>query len=576
VPGVAPEASGFSGGGGGLRYASRIFRPASAGLAAGLFLASPVAAQDGPDNPATDAGMMPAPQPSAMMQNAADRHFDILEYVVDGNTVLSTLEVEEAVYPFLGEERNAADVDKARDALEQSYRTHGFQTVQVLIPQQGIETGVIHLQVIQNPIGRVRVVDSKYHSLEEIKGRAPSLTEGKVLNTKDVQNDIIALNQQPDLTVTPRLKAGQAPGTVDVDLQVEDLLPLHLSVEINNQYSPHTTELRYIGSVGYDNLWQLGHSVNLSYQIAALNPDDAQVISGSYLARVSGTQLSLLAYGVQSDSNVAAVAGTDVIGKGTIFGARAIVALPGSEGFNHSLTVGVDRKDLSQNVLTGGIPSNAPVLYYPMILAYAATWQPAPSQMDQRAQADGPMTHVGASLNFALPAGSRSNKFDAQRFNALRQFFYLKADVSRAEPLPAGFVLYAKAAGQFTSDPLLSSEQLSAGGANTVRGYLEAERLGDYGGIATVELRSPSFGKDIASFINDWRLIAFADGAALSHRDRLPGEQASFGIAGAGFGTRFTALDTLNGSLDFAFALANGTVTKQGNSRVHFRVWSGF
>ncbi len=506
----------------------------------------------------------PAPVP-AMTQNAADRHFDILEYVVDGNTVLSTLEVEEAVYPFLGEDRNATDVDKARDALEQSYRSRGFQTVQVTIPQQGIETGIIHLQVVQNPIGRLRVVDSKYHSLEGIRAKAPSLAEGKVLNTKDVQNDIVALNQQPDLTVTPRLKAGQTPGTVDVDLQVEDHLPVHLSLEINNQYSQHTTELRYIASAGYDNLWQLGHSVSLSYQIAALNPSDAQVISGTYVARIPSTPFTLLAYGVQSDSNVAALAGTDVIGKGTMFGARAIVTLPGSEGFNQALTTGIDRKDLSQNVVTGGVPSNAPVLYYPMILAYAATWQ-----------ADARVTHVGASLNFALPAGSNSNKFDTQRFNALRQYFYLKADVNHTEPLPAGFVLYEKLAAQYTADPLLSSEQFSVGGANTVRGYLEAERLGDYGAQATVEVRSPSFGKEIASFINDWRMVAFADGAEVSHRDRLPGEQPSFGIAGAGVGTRFTALDSLNGSLDLAVALTNGAVTKSGSTRVHFRVWSGF
>jgi len=523
--------------------------------------APPVGPESAPDSMMT--GTMP--MAGAPEQSAADRHFDILEYVVDGNTALSTLEVEEAVYPFLGEDRNATDVDKARDALEQRYRTRGFQTVQVVIPQQGIETGIIHLQVVQNPIGRLRVVNAKYHSLEDIKAKAPSLAEGKVVNTADVQKDIAALNQQADLTVTPRLKAGQAPGTVDVDLDVEDHLPAHLSFEINNQFSQHTTELRYILSAGYDNLWQRGHSFSLSYLIAPLNPSDAQVISGSYLARIPETPFTLLAYGVQSNSDVAALAGTDVLGKGTIFGVRAVVALPGSEGFTHSLTAGVDRKDLSQNVVTGGVPSNAPVLYYPMILAYAATWQ-----------ADTRVTHVGASLNFALPAGSNSNKFDAQRFNALRQYFFLKANVDHTEPLPAGFLLYEKVAGQYTADPLLSSEQFSVGGENTVRGYLEAERLGDFGAVATVEVRSPSFGKSVASFINDWRIVAFADGGEVSHRDRLPGERPSFGIAGAGVGTRFTALDSLNGSLDFAVALTDGAASKQGTTRVHFRVWSGF
>ena len=371
-----------------MRYTSRIVHPLSAGLIAAFSAGiAPASAQTAP----------------AMPPAAAAPPFDIMEYVVDGNTVLPIPEVEDAVYPFLGEKRSADDVDKARDALEQIYRSRGFQTVQVVIPQQGVESGIIHLQVIENPVGRLRVVDSRYHSLDRIKSEAPSLSEGTVLNTNDVQKDIVALNQQPNLTVTPRLKAGAVPGTVDVDLEVEDHFPVHASVEINNQHADHTSELRVIGSVGYDNLWQAGHSVNLSYQVAPQNPSDAKVLSGSYMARLPRSGVSLLAYGVKSDSDVAALAGTDVVGRGDIFGARAIVNLPGTDKFFHSLTVGVDRKNLSQNVITGGTPSNAPVLYYPVTLAYAAGWHDGEE-----------VTDADVSLNFAAPAGSGSDKFDAQ------------------------------------------------------------------------------------------------------------------------------------------------------------------
>ena len=142
-----------------MRYPG-IIRPLVAGLIAGLSVGTSYAlAQTEPGVPNADmppANAMPAP---AMSPN--DRRFDILEYVVDGNTVLSVPDVEEAVYPFLGEGRSAADVDMAREALEQVYRSKGYQTVQVAIPQQGIESGIIHLQVVENPVGRLRVVDSQ-------------------------------------------------------------------------------------------------------------------------------------------------------------------------------------------------------------------------------------------------------------------------------------------------------------------------------------------------------------------------------------------------------------------------------
>ena len=493
------------------------------------------------------------------------QHFDILEFVVDGNTVLPISDVEDAIYGFMGEAREAGDVDKARDALERLYRARGFQTVQVAIPRQGVENGIIHLQVIENPVGRLRVVDSKYHSLAAVKEMAPSLAEGAVPNLNDVQKDVVALNQQPDLKVTPRLKAGQAPGTVDVDLEVEDHLPLHASVEINNQYNQQTTPLRLVSSVSYDNLWQLGHSVSFTYQTAPENTHDAQVFSGTYLIPLPRSGLSFLLYGVKSDSDVAALAGTDVIGKGNIFGLRGIINLPGADNFYQSVTIGFDRKDLSQNVVTNGTPSQAPVLYYPFSVTYAPSWH------------DGDiLTEASASLNVAVPGiGNGSPAFDAQRFDALKQYLYAKVEFSRTMPLPWGTSFYGRVLGQVADGALLSSEQLSAGGANSMRGYLEAERLGDNGAEATLEWRSPSLTPWVSPLVNDWHFLVFADDAALSLNDPLPGEKDSFGLADLGIGTRFTVFNVFNGTLDAAFPLFDGAVTKAGDPRIDFRFWAG-
>jgi len=533
------------------------------GLCAGAFGAGANAAiPDSTQKQAADA--KPAAAPSGP-------HFDILEYVVDGNTALAIPDIEEAVYPYLGEGRTSEDVDGARKALEQAYQSKGYQQVQVSIPQQGIESGVVHLQVMENPVGRLRVVDSKYHLPSAIKDKAPAMAEGKVLNAKDVQANIIALNQQAGLKVTPQLKAGKAPGTVDVDLAVEDSLPLHGSVEINNQYNQSTQPLRVVGSLSYDNLWGEGHSISASYQIAPQKPSDAKIFSGTYLAPFPDSNLSLLAYGVTSNSDVAAVAGTDVIGRGNIFGLRAILNLPSADSFFQSATIGIDRKDLTQNVRTFNVPSDAPVLYYPITLAYHA------SLIDGDPKAGGTETDFDVSANFALAGvGSDSTKLDPQRFNALKQYFYFKAGLSRIQPLPWGMTLFAKADGQMTGDSLLSSEQLSAGGESSVRGYLEAERIGDYGARGTLELRSPSFANRISAKINDWHVLTFVDGAGLWLRNPLPGEHSSYALTSVGIGTRLVAFDDLNAALDIAFPLLDGAVSSTGRPRFHFRVSEGF
>lgn len=529
-----------------------VFAAAGLGAAMAVMSGAPALAQE---NPAPRTNAAPASEP----------RFDILEYVIDGNTVLTAEELEAAVYPFLGENRVAADVDRARDALERLYRERGYQTVQVSIPRQGVENKIIHFQIVENPVGRLRVVDSKYHSLEEIKKIAPSLAEGTVPNLNAVQKDIVALNQQADMKVTPRLKAGAAPGTVDVDLQVEDKLPLHASIEINNQHNQQTTDLRTSATVSYDNLWQLGHSASFTYQVAPRNPDDAQVFSGSYLVRNPRSNWSFLVYGVKSDSAVAALPTTDVIGKGTIAGGRAIVNFPGRDDFYHSLTLGIDRKDLSQNVITSGTPADAPVLYYPLSISYAPTWNDGAT-----------LTQINTSLNMAIPGiGSDSRKLDVQRFDAQRQYFYAKGALSRTQPLPWGMQLFGRFEGQIADGPLLSSEQMSAGGASTVRGYLEAERLADNGLQSILELRSPALDSESYPFVKDWRFSAFYDSAALWVNNPLPGEKDRFALASAGFGTRFGLLNVLTGSLDVAFPLVDGSATKAGDPRLHFRFSAG-
>ena len=307
---------------------------------------------------------------------APAQRFDIDDFAVEGANKLSQAEIEEAIYPFLGPNKSPDDVEKARAALEKAYHDKGFQAVSVSVPEQNAQRKVITLKVSELAVGRVRVKNSRYFDLDKIKDRAASLKEGTVPNFNDVTKDIVALNQWPDRRITPALRAGVTPGTVDVDLNVEDTAPIHGSVELNNRQSPSTTPLRFVGTVHYDNLWQEGHSLSFTYQVAPERPADAIVFSGSYLARIPNVEwLSFLAYGVQSNSNVATVGGTNIVGPGQIVGARAVVTLPSRENLFHTLSVGGDYKHFDQLVTLSSSGFASPVTYYPLVANYGATFQ---------------------------------------------------------------------------------------------------------------------------------------------------------------------------------------------------------
>lgn len=531
------------------------------------------AAPPQPSPPAT--GQSPAPPqpaPPATGQSPAPQHLDINEYRVEGVHLLSEIDVDNAVYPFLGPNRTTDDVEKARAALEKVYYAKGYQTVAVEIPPQQVKDGIVILKVTEGKVGRLRVKGSRYYSLDEIKEEAPSLAEGTVPNFNDVTQDIVGLNQLPDRKVTPTLRAGVTPGTVDVDLNVQDTLPFHGSLEINNRNSQGTEPLRLNAMLRYDNLWQLGHSFTVSYQVAPQSPSEAQVYSASYLARIPDLSwLSLLVYGLNNNSNVSTVGDTNVAGRGHIVGTRAVITLPSEQNFFHTLSVGIDYKDFDQNITLGGSALATPVTYYPFNATYSASWQ-----------GDRSLTQLDAGFTIDVRGlGSNPAAFDAQRFDAKSNFIYFRGDLSRTQDLPKDVQLFGKVQGQVSDEPLVSSEEFSGGGLESVRGYLESEVLGDNGLIGSVELRSPSltpwlFSKPADAAINEWRFYLFAEGGELSINDPLPQQQSQFDLWSAGVGTRIKLLNHLNGSVDMAVPMVTQVATRSGNPRVTFRVWSEF
>jgi hemolysin activation/secretion protein len=512
------------------------------------------------------AGVVRAAETAAAPAPAAEETVYIQEYRVMGSKQLPPVEVEAAVYPYLGPGRTTRDVEMARAALEKSYQEKGYQTVMVQIPPQQVRGGVVVLQVVEASVGRLTVTGARYFSPELIKKGVPSLQVGSVPNFNQVSREIVALNQWPDRRVTPSLKAGAVPGTVDVELTVNDTLPLHGSLELNNRYSANTTPLRLNGSISYNNLWQLGHSAGFSFQLAPERLEDAEVFSGYYVVRFPEISwLSLMVQGTRQNSNVSTLGGGAVAGNGEIAGFRLMATLPSRKGFYHSLSFGMDYKHFEQNLMLGGQFIGTPITYYPFSLVYAAAWA-----------GEGYSTDLSSGLVFAFPAvGSDEFEFDNRRYNATGAFALFRGSLSHTRDLPLGFQLFAEIQGQLAGSPLVDSEQFSGGGLDTVRGYLESEVLGDNAAIASVELRTPTPPAGTWG-IDEWRAYGFVDGGVLTLLDPLPEQQRQFNLASVGLGSRLRIFRHFNGSLDAGFPLISQNPTAAGSVLMTFRLWGDF
>jgi hemolysin activation/secretion protein len=513
------------------------------GLAASCILASNGAAQDSP-------------------------RFYIRQYRVDGAKLLKSLDIEEAVYPFLGPGRTPDDVEKARQTLEKAYHDKGFQTVSVIVPQQDPRRGVIRIEVSEGKLGHLRVNGAKWFLPSRIKREIPSLAEGTVPNLTQVGREMVAVNRLPDRRITPELRSGMEPGTVDIDLNVEDEFPLHGSFELNNRYSADTTKTRFNGSLSYGNLFQLGHTLGLSFQIAPENIDDAKVLSGYYLARISDN-LSLMVQGTKQNSDVSTITGAAVGGNGETIGARIMVDLPNTQNFYQTFSFGIDYKNYSEDIVIGPDTISSPIEYYPLSTSYYARWS-----------ADKYFTDFNAALTMHLRGmGSSETEFANKRYGASGAFCTFRADASHTRDIVGDNQVFVKIQGQISGQSLINNEQIAGGGLSSVRGYLEATSLGDSGVFTTLEVRSPTLiGKGDTSPTpqNEWRFHGFAEGGVVDSNDTLPGQDSTFWFGSVGLGTRIKIAEHYNGSLDLAFPLVEQLNAEVGSSLLTFRGWVDF
>jgi hemolysin activation/secretion protein len=270
---------------------------------------------------------------------------------------------------------------------------------------------------------------------------------------------------------------------------------------------------------------------------------------------------------VKQESNVSTLGGIAVAGRGEVLGLRAIMTLPAGTDFYHSFTLGLDYKHFDQGVnLATGQLINTPITYYPFSAAYSATWS-----------TKGAVTDFDASITAHLRGlGSGDETFDLNRFRAQGSFVFVRGSIAHTHDLPMGMQVFGKVQGQVASGPLVNSEQFAGGGLATVRGYLEAEGLGDDGAFASFELRSPQLATWTKKEGNDWRAYIFADGGVLTLHDPLPAQTSTFTLASIGVGTRFRFYNHLNGSLDVSLPLVDLIQTEAFDPLITFRLWADF
>lgn len=191
--------------------------------------------------------------------------FKVSSYDVEGNTVLSPNIIADTFSKYTGDTVTFDTIKKALTDFQMAYRQRGFVTVRVGLPQQQITNGTVRVVVTEGKLADVTIINNKHFSSNNIMRALPCVQTNTMLNSLVFQQELDQANGNRDRQIYPELAPGPEAGTSSLRLKVKDRLPLHANVELNNQSTPGTPNLRFNTALQYNNLWQLDHQIGVQY-----------------------------------------------------------------------------------------------------------------------------------------------------------------------------------------------------------------------------------------------------------------------------------------------------------------------
>lgn len=535
---------------------------------------------------ATLGAMAQAPAPA--VQTSADERFAISRFQVDGNTLLSSAEIDRAVAPFTGQGRVYGDVQRALEALEASYRNAGFSAVQVFVPEQELNGGVVHIKVVETVVGKVVVADNKHFSEANIRASIPTLQSGQAPNLRQISESVQLANDNPAKQVNVNLATSEADGKIDATINVTDYNPLRVMLTVDNSGTADTGHWRTGVALQHSNLFGLDHVATVAYTTSPDSPSGSKVDLYSLGYRVPlyamGDSIDFI-YGksnVTSGQSPTLGSALAITGRGNVYAMRWNHFFARQGELTTKLVFGADYKKVDSSCsllgVNAGIDSCAPYSTLPLSVTYSGQKQGVGQIVDfnigvLRNIATGqPRTSstTGVTDRYSIFAGGR---------DAADHFVALRGGASLFKALASDWQVRIAGTLQISPNALVPVEQFGLVGALAVRGFTERAVSADSGVIINSELYTPDLlAKSEAR--GSLRLLGFIDGGRGFNNNAVSGGTvaSTVTVASIGLGARYALGRDFNLRLDVArVQLGGGSATeKRGDLNAHLSAVLGF
>ena len=281
----------------------------------------------------------------AIAADPVSLRFDISAYRVEGNSLLKEKKIQSVLAPFQGKQRDFSDVQRALEALEGAYRQAGYGAVQVYLPEQALERGIVVLRVVEPRIGKVEVSGNKYFDTANIRRSVPSLQEGQPPSSRALADNLRAANESPVKQARVVLRPSEQENQVDAKVEVEDEKPWRVFSTLDNTGTSETGRTRLGVGLQHANLFNRDHVATVQYITSVEKQDRVSIYSLGYRLPLYdlGDSIDLFAgySDVDAGTTQTPAGPLQFAGKGTVSGARYNLLFARQGEYEHRLVAGL-------------------------------------------------------------------------------------------------------------------------------------------------------------------------------------------------------------------------------------------
>ncbi|NJS36057.1 MAG: ShlB/FhaC/HecB family hemolysin secretion/activation protein [Brachymonas sp.] len=455
-------------------------------------------------------------------------------FAFEGNSVISS----EALANLLADQRgDAVPFGQLRASLARinaAYAAQGYFLARALIPRQdlagggagsGVGAGTLRIQILEGRLGQISSsLQGKPLETAQATLRAQGIVPGIALRQEALERSLLLISERVGAETSVALAPGSSTGSTDISLQTP-VTPKNWSAQISldNSGNRYSGELRALADLSVRHLATPGDALQLRSQLSSgiKNLNIGYSLPIGYDGLRLEVQASHLSYELCCQFAALQAEGSAsqwglALRYPLVLRAERSINLEGGYARRHSKdeTFGATTADKIATPVHLALSFNDSSAAQGRLLQNGRVAL-IRGQLDQR---------VFVNPNTPKRYGKLQANYGASYFTGSSQWLF-------------------KANGQAAQTNLDSSEKLSLGGPNGVRGWPVGEASGDSGAVLSVEWRKPLGAQAGSGFT----FSAFADtGQITQHNNLWPaalpaGQPNSYSLSSVGIGLAYQA-----------------------------------